>query len=45
MRLLITGGSGYIGSRFMEAMSALPEVEEIVDLDIRPPKDQLDKVR
>ncbi len=45
MRLLITGGSGYIGSRFMEAMAARPEVEEIVDLDLRPPAGSLDKVR
>ncbi len=45
MRLLITGGSGYIGSRFIEAMAARPDVEEIVDLDIRPPKFAIDKVR
>ena len=45
MRLLVTGGSGYIGSRFMEAMAARSEVEEIVDLDIRPPRDSGDKVR
>ncbi len=45
MRLLITGGSGYIGSRFMEAMAARPEVEEIIDLDLRPPRDSNDKVR
>ncbi len=45
MRILITGGSGYIGSRFMEGMAARPEVEEIVDLDLRPPGGPLDKVR
>ncbi len=45
MRLLITGGSGYIGSRFMEAMAAHSEVEEIVDVDIERPVDALDKVR
>ena len=45
MRLLITGGSGYIGSRFIEAMAARPEVEEIIDLDLRPPRTAIDKVR
>ncbi len=45
MRLLVTGGSGYIGSRFIEAMAARPEVEEIVDLDIRPPAGPTGKVR
>ncbi len=45
MRILITGGSGYIGSCFMAAMAARPEVEEIVDLDLRPPRDKLSKVR
>ena len=45
MRLLITGGSGYIGTRFMAAMAARPEVEEIVDLDIRGPEAPHDKVR
>ena len=27
MRLLVTGGSGYIGSRFMAAMAARPDVD------------------
>ncbi len=45
MRLLITGGSGYIGTCFMAAMAARPEVEEIVDLDIRAPQGSSDKVR
>ena len=45
MRLLITGGSGYIGSRFIEAMAARPDVGEIVDVDLRPPEGQSDKVR
>lgn len=45
MRLLITGGSGYIGSRFMTEMAARPEVEEIVDLDIQAPRDPHGKVR
>ncbi len=45
MRLLITGGSGYIASRFIETMAGRPEVEEIVDLDLRPPASPPDKVR
>ena len=45
MRLLITGGSGYIASRFIETVAARPEVEEIVDLDLRPPASPADKVR
>ena len=45
MRLLITGGSGYIGSRFMNAMAERPEVEEIVDLDLRAPHRPHAKVR
>ncbi len=45
MRILITGGSGYIGSRFMAAMAERPEVEEIIDLDIRPPDSPADKIR
>ena len=45
MRLLITGGSGYIGSRFMARMTARPEVDEIVNLDVRAPAKARDKVR
>lgn len=45
MRLLITGGSGYIASRFIETMAARPEVEEIVDLDVRAPASPTEKVR
>ncbi len=37
MRYLITGGSGYIGSRLTEMLAARDDVESIVDLDIRPP--------
>jgi len=44
-RVLVTGGSGYIGTRFMQALAREPEVEEIVDLDIRPPARPIDKVR
>lgn len=37
MRYLITGGSGYIGSRLTEILAARDETERIVDLDVRPP--------
>src|SRR3989442_14969978 len=37
VRYLITGGSGYIGSRLTEILAARDDVEEIVALDVRPP--------
>ena len=37
VRYLITGGSGYIGSRLTEILAARDDVEGIVDLDVRPP--------
>jgi len=37
VRYLITGGSGYIGSRLTEILSARDDVEAIVNLDVRPP--------
>lgn len=37
MRYLITGGSGYIGSRLTEILSARDDVDGIVNLDVRPP--------
>jgi UDP-glucose 4-epimerase len=37
VRYLITGGSGYIGSRLTEILGARDEVERIVNLDVRPP--------
>ena len=37
MRYLITGGSGYIGSRLTEILGARDETEQIVNLDVRPP--------
>lgn len=37
MRYLITGGSGYIGSRLVERLSERPETEQIVVADVRKP--------
>jgi UDP-glucose 4-epimerase len=34
---LITGGSGYIGSRLVERLSSLDETERILICDVRPP--------
>jgi UDP-glucose 4-epimerase len=45
MRVLITGGSGYIGSRLVEELLNDPRVEEVVVVDIRPPKLQDDRLR
>jgi UDP-glucose 4-epimerase len=43
VRYLITGGSGYIGSRLTEVLSGRDETEEIVDVDVRPPTRQWPK--
>ncbi|HMC07142.1 MAG TPA: NAD-dependent epimerase/dehydratase family protein [Solirubrobacterales bacterium] len=37
MRYLITGGSGYIGSRLIEILGQRDEAEAIVNVDVRPP--------
>ena len=37
MRYLITGGSGYIGSRLVGHLSGRPDTEAIVVADVRPP--------
>lgn len=37
MRILVTGGSGYIGSRLIQALAARADVEEVIDVDLRPP--------
>ena len=39
MRYLITGGSGYIGSRLVDHLSRLESTERIVICDLRPPRD------
>ncbi len=38
MRYLITGGSGYIGSRLVEVLAAREDTEKIVIADVVPPK-------
>jgi UDP-glucose 4-epimerase len=43
MRYLITGGSGYIGTRLSELLSGREETERIVNLDVRPPATSLPK--
>ncbi len=37
MRYVITGGSGYIGSRLVERLSEREDTERIVICDVRPP--------
>jgi UDP-glucose 4-epimerase len=39
MRYLITGGSGYIGSRLVDLLSRRDDTERIVICDIAPPRD------
>jgi UDP-glucose 4-epimerase len=43
MRYLITGGSGYIGTRLTELLSEREETERIVNVDVRPPAQALPK--
>ncbi len=38
MRYLITGGSGYIGTRLVERLLGLPDTERILICDVRPPR-------
>src|SRR6185437_2987265 len=38
MRYLVTGGSGYIGSRLVERLSARDGTEQIAICDVRPPR-------
>ena len=38
MRYLITGGSGYIGSRLVELLSRRDDTETVVICDVRPPR-------
>lgn len=45
MRILMTGGSGYIGSLVMKKLSEYPHVQEIINLDLRLPQQRLPKVK
>jgi nucleoside-diphosphate-sugar epimerase len=38
MRYLITGGSGYIGTRLVELLARREDTEKIVIADVAPPK-------
>ena len=38
MRYLITGGSGYIGTRLVELLARREDTEKIVIADVVPPK-------
>lgn len=44
MRYLITGGSGYIGSRLVERLSGRDDTERILICDVRPPRSKRPKV-
>ena len=37
MRYLVTGGSGYIGTRLVDRLAERDETERVVIADIRPP--------
>jgi UDP-glucose 4-epimerase len=45
MRYVITGGSGYIGSRLVDRLSRREDSEEIVICDVAPPRDFKPKTR
>ncbi len=44
MRYVVTGGSGYIGSRMIERLVESDDTERIVIADVRPPKGSSSKI-
>jgi UDP-glucose 4-epimerase len=44
MRYVVTGGSGYIGSRLVERLAGDEATERVMICDVRPPRDRLEKV-
>ena len=38
MKYVITGGSGYIGSRLVEFLAGQPDTERIAIADVKPPR-------
>lgn len=44
-RVAVTGASGYVGTRLVRLLAARGDVEEIVALDLRPPRDPPPQVR
>jgi len=45
MRILITGGSGYIGSRIVERLAERESVEQVINVDVKPPPLRHGKLR
>lgn len=45
MRVLVTGGSGYLGSRLIDAFAERPDVDEVINVDVRAPAAARSNVR
>jgi nucleoside-diphosphate-sugar epimerase len=44
-RIAITGISGYIGGRLLSRLEGMEEVEKIVGMDVKSPKDSTPKLK